>query len=104
NDNLRLDLLRGIYGAVKELHDERIGRMRVVVTSAVPLPDDQRERLLHELREKYKKEPVLAARVDPSLLGGLVVRVGDWLFGSSGRTRLENIQKRLIERGSHVQD
>jgi F-type H+-transporting ATPase subunit delta len=101
NDNLRLDLLRAIYQAVRELYDERSGRMRVVVTSAVPLPDDQRDRLLHELREKYHKEPVLATRVDPDLLGGLVVRVGDWLYDGSVRTRLQTIQKQLIERGSH---
>jgi F-type H+-transporting ATPase subunit delta len=101
NDHQRLDLLRGIHEAVKELHDERTGRMRVEVTSAVPLPDDQRERLMGELRQKYKKEPVLATRVDPSLLGGIVVRVGDWLYDASVRTRLENIRKQLIERGSH---
>src|SRR5207302_3900790 len=88
NDHLRLDLLRGIYEAVKDLYDERSGRLRVVVTSAAPLADDQRERLLHELRRKYNKEPVLATRVDPALLGGLVVRVGDWLFEVSFRTRL----------------
>jgi F-type H+-transporting ATPase subunit delta len=102
NDHQRLDLLRDIRAVVKELYDERSGRMRVVVTSAVPLPDDQRERLLYELRQKYNKEPILTTRVDPSLLGGLVVRVGDWLLDSSVRARLENIQKQLIERGSHV--
>jgi F-type H+-transporting ATPase subunit delta len=102
NDHLRLDLLRGIYNAAKELYEERSGRMRVSVTSAVPLADDQRERLLQELRRKYNKEPILTTRVDPALLGGLVVRVGDWLFDGSVRARLENIRKQLIERGSHV--
>jgi len=76
--------------------------MRVVVNSAVPLPDDQRERLLHELRKKYRKEPVLTIRVDPALLGGLVIRVGDWLYDGSVRMRLDNIRKQLIERGSHA--
>jgi F-type H+-transporting ATPase subunit delta len=76
--------------------------MRVTVTTAVPLPDDQRERLRQELREKYKKEPVLTTKVDPALLGGLVVKVGDWLYDASVRTRLTNIRKQLIERGSHA--
>ncbi len=101
NDHQRLDLLRGVREAVKELYDERSGRLRVVVTSAAPLPDDQRERLREELRQKYNKEPVLTTRVDPALLGGVVVRVGDWLYDASVRTRLENIRKQLIERGSH---
>jgi F-type H+-transporting ATPase subunit delta len=102
NDHQRLDLLRGIYEAARELYDERGGRLRVLVTSAVPLPDDQRERLLQELRAKYRKEPVLTTRVDPALLGGLVIRVGDWTYDTSVRTRLETIRKQLIERGSHV--
>jgi F-type H+-transporting ATPase subunit delta len=101
NDHQRLDLLRGIRDAAKELYDERAGRMRVFVTSAAPLPEDQREKLLHQLRQRYHKEPVLTAQVDPALLGGLVVRVGDWLFDGSVRTRLQNIEKQMIERGSH---
>jgi F-type H+-transporting ATPase subunit delta len=102
NDHQRLDLIRGILKAARELRDERAGRLPVQVTSATPLPDDQRERLLQELRTKYQKEPVITLRVDPALLGGLVVRVGDWLYDASVRARLENIRKQLIARGSHV--
>jgi F-type H+-transporting ATPase subunit delta len=39
--------------------------------------------------------------VDPSLLGGLVVRTGDYVYDASVRTRLETIRKQLIERSSH---
>ncbi len=102
NEHQRLDLLRGILRAARELYDERAGRLPVLVTSAAPLPDDQRERLLQELRRKYQKEPVITLRVDPALLGGFVVRVGDWLYDASVRRRLENVRKQLIERGSHV--
>jgi F-type H+-transporting ATPase subunit delta len=101
NDHQRLDLVRPILRAARELRDERAGRLPVLVTSAAPLPDDQREQLLHDLRQRYDKEPVLTTRVDPALLGGLVVRVGDWLYDGSVRTRLETIRKQLIERGTH---
>jgi F-type H+-transporting ATPase subunit delta len=101
NDHQRLEVLRGIRDAAREMFDERAGRMRVFVTSAVPLPDDQRERLRQELRSKYHKEPVLTTRVDPTLLGGLVVRVGDWLFDGSVRARIQDIEKQLIEGASH---
>jgi F-type H+-transporting ATPase subunit delta len=102
NDHQRLDMIRAIFEAVRELYYERTGRMRVMVTTAVPLPDDQRERLAQELRAKYHKEPMLTTKVDPALLGGLVVKVGDWLYDASVRTRLTNIRKQLIERGSHA--
>jgi F-type H+-transporting ATPase subunit delta len=97
NDHQRLDLLRGIYQAARQLYDESQGRVPVLVRSAVPLHDDQRERLLNELRQKFHKEPVLETQVDPALLGGLVVKVGDWLYDASVRTRLDNIKKHLIE-------
>jgi F-type H+-transporting ATPase subunit delta len=102
NRHDRLDTLRAVAAAYKELNNQRAGRMRVQVRSAVPLADDQQERLRHELRETFQREPILEARVDPELLGGIVVKVGDWLYDASVRTRLENIRKQLIERSSHV--
>jgi F-type H+-transporting ATPase subunit delta len=101
NEHDRLDALRAIAVAYRELYDKRAGRMRVLVRSAAPLQDDQRERLTHELRETFRREPVLEARVDPELLGGLVVKVGDWVYDASVRTRLDNLRKQLIERSSH---
>jgi F-type H+-transporting ATPase subunit delta len=102
NAHRRLDLLRGLREAATELHAERAGRMRVIVTSAVPLRDDQRERLRQQLRARFRKEPVLTARVEPDLLGGIVVRAGDWLYDASVRARLETVRQQIIERGRHV--
>jgi F-type H+-transporting ATPase subunit delta len=102
NAHRRLNLLRGIRAVATELHAEREGRMPVLVTSAVPLHDDQRERLRQELRAKYHKEPVLTARVEPDLLGGIVVQVGDYLYDASVRAQLENVRKQIIGRGRYV--
>jgi F-type H+-transporting ATPase subunit delta len=101
NDHDRLDLLRGIAAEARELHNQRTNRVRVHVTTATPLPDDQRERLLDELRRTFQFEPILQQSVNPDLLGGLVVRVGDWLFDSSVRSQLDTLRKQLIERSSH---
>jgi F-type H+-transporting ATPase subunit delta len=101
NEHDRLDLLRPIVEAYRELHEQQAGRMRVEVASAVPLPDDLRERLLQELRHKYDKEPVLVARVDPELLGGMVVRIGDRVYDESVRTQLNNIRNDIIARSSY---
>jgi F-type H+-transporting ATPase subunit delta len=40
--------------------------------------------------------------VDPDLLGGLVIRVGDWVYDASVRTRLAKIRDQLVERSSHA--
>jgi F-type H+-transporting ATPase subunit delta len=101
NDHERLDLLRTIFGVAREIHDERQRRVRVQVQSAVPLHDDQRDRLQRDLREAFRLEPVLESRIDPELLGGLRVRVGDWLYDASVRTQLETLRHQLIARSSH---
>jgi F-type H+-transporting ATPase subunit delta len=101
NDHDRLDALRDVAAAAKELHEKRTGKVRVSVRSAVPLPDDQQERLRQEIRAAFGREPVLEVRVEPDLLGGLVVQVGDWQYDASVRTRLETIRNQLIERSTH---
>jgi F-type H+-transporting ATPase subunit delta len=101
NDHERLDQLRAISAAYGQLRDQRSGRIGVMVRSAVPLPDDQRERLLQQLRETFHKEPLLETQVDHNLLGGIVVRVGDWLYDQSVRTRLETIRIQIIARSSY---
>ncbi len=101
NEHDRLDALRAIAVAYRELYDQRAGRMRVQVRSAIPLDDGARQRLIHELRESFRREPILETRIDPDLLGGLVVKVGDWVYDASVRTRLDNLRKQLIERGTH---
>jgi F-type H+-transporting ATPase subunit delta len=101
NDHDRLSELRAIVAACRELRDQRAGRLQVQVRSAVPLRDDQRQRLLEQLRETFHKEPVLQTQVDPELLGGMVVRVGDWLYDQSVRTQLDNLRHQIIERSSY---
>jgi F-type H+-transporting ATPase subunit delta len=101
NDHERLDLVRPILSAYRQLYEERTGQVRVRVRSAVPLPDDQRQHLVERLRAAFAREPILEARVEPDLLGGLVVQVGDWLYDASVRSRLAQIRNQLIERSSY---
>jgi F-type H+-transporting ATPase subunit delta len=101
NNHERLDVLRPIAAAYRELRDERFGLLRVLVRTALPLPIDQQEKLKRQLRETFHKEPVLETQTDPELLGGLVVRVGDWLYDHSVKNELESIRNQIIARSSH---
>jgi F-type H+-transporting ATPase subunit delta len=101
NDHERLGELRSIAAAYRELRDQRAGRVRVLVRSALPLPNDQQERLKQQLRESLRQEPILETETDPELLGGMVVRVGDWLYDRSVRNELESIRNQIIARSSY---
>lgn len=101
NAHDRLDLFRAVLVEAREIYEKRTGKVRVEVRTAVPLPADQLEQLTRLLRDALKKEPVVNVRVDADLLGGIVVRVGDWLHDASVRTRLETLKTQLIERSSY---
>jgi F-type H+-transporting ATPase subunit delta len=97
--NSRLDLIRGIAAAYRKRLDERAGRVRVKVTAAADLSDAQRGALTATLSDLLKKQPVLDVRVDPDLLGGLVVQVGDRVIDTSVRTRLQTLRNLLLDKG-----
>jgi F-type H+-transporting ATPase subunit delta len=101
NEHERLDLLRPIAQAYRDLYDEKVRRVRVRVRSAVVLPDDQRTRLEETLRETLRQEPILETRIDPEMLGGLIVKVGDWQYDASVRTTLKTLSDQIIARSSH---
>lgn len=94
--NNRLDLLRGVAAAYQQLLDQRAGRVPVKVTAALELTDEERNRLAENLRAVLRREPVLNVLVDPDLLGGLVVQVGDTVIDTSVRSRLHSLRSILL--------
>ncbi len=97
----RLELLDLILSESRTLHDERTGKKRVQVKSAVPLSDDAIQKIHNHLNETFPFEPIIESEVDASLLGGLVIRVDDQVYDSSLRTRMKQLQATLRERGVH---
>jgi F-type H+-transporting ATPase subunit delta len=103
NRHGRLGLLAPILALARDEWDRKQGRRPVTVRSAVPLDDAQRSALQGRLSKLIGATPVLTLEVDPSLIAGLVVQVGDDVYDASVRTRLRRLRDRLIERKSYVQ-
>src|SRR5262245_45066637 len=101
NKHDRLGVLPGLRGEFRKLRDLLAKRMRVRVRTAFELADDQRERLVAQLRDEFQMEPVLEVRTDPDLLGGMVLQIGDWVFDGSVRSRLKRMRDHLLARVSH---
>jgi F-type H+-transporting ATPase subunit delta len=101
NDHNRLELLRPVAAMYRELRDQLHHRVRVLVRSAAPLTDAQREQVQTLARDTYRLEPVLVEQIDPGLIGGLQLQIGDRLVDLSVRSRLETIRQQLIARSSH---
>ena len=97
----RLDLLPAILDESQRQWELQAGRRRVYVTTARPLSDSSRERIIQQLRESMHFEPIIEARVEPALVGGMVVQIGDTIYDTSLRTRLRQLAKRLQQRSRH---
>ena len=90
-ENHRLGALRKIIKAFRALAAQHRGEIAAEVTSAHPLTDEQVIELKHQLRQRVGREVSVDLSVDPSLLGGLVVRVGSQMIDSSIKTRLNTL-------------
>jgi F-type H+-transporting ATPase subunit delta len=97
----RLDLLPAILREARVRHEIRQGRRRVQVTSARPLDSQAESRIRSRLAESLPFEPILETRVDPSLIGGIVIRVGDTVYDSSLAMRIKQLRERLKQRSLH---
>lgn len=96
-DRGRLEDLPAITASFQERVAEAEGRIGVEVTSAVPLPDDLREQVAARIREQTGKTPEITERVDPEIIGGLVLRVGGVVTDASVRGRLEGLRRSLSD-------
>jgi F-type H+-transporting ATPase subunit delta len=94
----RLELLRPIARTLKKLQAERSGRKEVELRVAIPLDDAVRSEIHNTLRKMLKAEPVIRVVVDPSLLAGMIIRVGDRVYDSSVNTQLEHARRQMIDR------
>jgi F-type H+-transporting ATPase subunit delta len=91
----RLFALQGIIAAFETLVANQRGELRAEVTSAKALKPDQLTVLAGTLKDALKREIRLSERVDPSLLGGLVVKVGSRQIDSSLKTKLVRLERAM---------
>jgi F-type H+-transporting ATPase subunit delta len=88
----RLYALADIIRAFETMVARQRGEVDAEVTSAQPLNDAQTAELKRVLKDKLGRDARLEAKVDPSLLGGLIVKVGSRMIDSSLRTKLEGMR------------
>ena len=88
----RLFALEGIIAVYNRKVARLKGEVEAEITSARPLSASETEDLKRVLKAQLGREPRLQTRVDPALLGGLVVKLGSRMIDSSIRTKLNGIR------------
>jgi F-type H+-transporting ATPase subunit delta len=86
---------RAVSDAFGRMADQTAGIEHATVTTAVPLSADQLVGIERQLGASLNKQVQATAAVDPSIVGGVIVRVGDKLLDGSVRTRLRQLRKEL---------
>ena len=90
-DNGRLSELKAAITAVRKLAADNRGETTAEIASAFPLSDDQVARIKSNLKARLGRDVAIDAKVDPQLLGGLVVRLGSQMIDASIKTKLNNL-------------
>ena len=101
-NTLKLMVQEGALGLVDELGDAlaqvnraESGPVKAEVTSAVDLSAEEQEKLISSLRKQYGEQLVFTFHVNPAIMGGLRVRVGDRLIDTSVASRLQTMREAL---------
>jgi len=97
----RLEIIRTIRTKAHHFLDKLRGRTEASVVSAAPLDPKQSAAIKARLQATYGGEVVLLETVDPSLIGGVIVRVGDRVVDGSLANSLARLKEQLINRSVH---
>lgn len=96
-DKRRQRLIRSISQQYHALLDAHLGREHVQVTVARPVDDETKAVITEKLSAALGKEAIPHIRVQPEIVGGLVVRTGDTIYDGSVRRRLDGMRRKLLQ-------
>lgn len=102
-DKGRESALDNLVAQFERFKDEAENRIHAQVTVAAPLADDARAALTARLARASGRDVVLHERVDPAVLGGASIRIGDRVIDRTLRTRLAALRRRLVSDESETQ-
>ena len=100
NRKERLGIVGEVAAAYHALHQESLGRVELHVSTPVALSDELREQLRERIARATGKQIDLVERIDSSLIGGIVLQLGDKKFDGSVRRKLAAVNAALLERSS----
>jgi F-type H+-transporting ATPase subunit delta len=100
-DNGRTEILEDVVPRYEDLVEEYQGKVEVELTTAVELSDEMLDRVRSRLGEILEdREVLLETNVNPNLLGGAIVRVGERQIDASIRAQLQALREEMLQRGA----
>jgi len=98
----RLGMLRSIEKSVGVMRDAATGRLQILLTTAEPLDASSMETIRTSLSTKFNATVSVSNKVDSSILGGLVIRVGDVVYDGSVDGQLKNLRNSTVAKAEQA--
>ena len=98
-DKGRINYLRGILEEFEKLANDQLGIEKAVVTSARPLKEEYLEKIREVLVKKYGKQMILENRIDPGLIAGIKVTVGNTVTDVTMKNKIDALRDLLLKGG-----
>lgn len=95
-DNDRQSAIVEIYETFTELIDDANNRQRVTIITSIDLDSTLKSKMAAKLKDVFKKEIIIKEEIDPSILGGIIIKVGDTVIDGSLAKDLRNIKINLL--------
>mgnify|MGYP001772920790 FL=1 len=93
----RIQFLEEIVSMYQALLDEELGIARGEVITAFPISEEEKKELEEALKGVLKKEVILEARIDPDIIGGVRIRIGDYIWDGTLKSQLEKFKEIIIK-------
>lgn len=95
-DRRRIQAIVPIAQRLKEMADDKRGVVRAEVLTAMPLPEEYFTQLQHQLERVTGRRIALDRKLDPALICGVIVRVGDTIYDGSLLSRLRQLKDSML--------
>lgn len=96
-DNGRIAELLDIARAFQDERERARGILEATISSASALPPDLQDQVRKSFERVTGRKIRLSQTIDPSLIGGIVTRIGSTVYDGSVRTQLQNLRRRMVE-------
>ena len=92
----RILFLKEKLKEMEKINLEKLNVLQGIVKTTVPLEENEYNSLVDKLEKKYNKEVILKKEIDPGILGGIYVRIGNDVIDGTVKTRLDDLEKLML--------
>lgn len=93
----RLGIIKDFVSEFEKFVNLRLGVVKAEIVSAVEIDEETLSKIREKIENLFGKKAEITTKLDPSIIGGFIIKVGDKVLDASVRTQLENLKKAIVD-------